>query len=152
MRDSRGLIKAWARGDDDPVMVPENGESRVLEEEATTLGVAGAAMVTLTEGNLNHFTIQAVSPELRAIILAKAAESCQHLILDISEVKIIDSSGVGALVAMHGFAKQNGMTLHLCGADPKVARILRIMQLHRVMSMHATKDSALQACAEGGDN
>ena len=70
-------------------------------------------MVTLTEGNLNHFTITTVDPEIREVIQIKAKESYQDLILDISQVEIIDSAGVGALVALSGYAKQSGLTLHL---------------------------------------
>ena len=132
-------------------MVPSEGGSRLYKVEATALDVEGVGMVSLTVGNLNVFTIQNLDPELREIIQTKAKESYLDLILDISQVQVIDSSGIGALVALHGFAKQKGLTLHRCGADPKVAGILRIMKIHRVVRMHASRDSALKACAGDGE-
>jgi len=133
-------------------MAPSQKGSRVFQAEVTALDVEGVTLVHLTEANLNHFTIQTVSPTLREVIQAKTKESYQDLILDISQVEIIDSAGVGSLVALNGFAKQNGLALHLCGADPKVARILRIMQIHRVMPFHTSKEVALKACAEARED
>lgn len=130
-------------------MVPSEGSSRVYEVEITSLDVEGVCMVTLTVDNLNHFTIQTVDPELREVIQIKAKESYQNLILDISKVEIIDSAGVGAFVALRGFAQKNGLTLHLCAADPKVARILRMMQIHKVLPFHVSKEAALKACSNG---
>ncbi|MHC5062558.1 MAG: STAS domain-containing protein [Planctomycetota bacterium] len=120
--------------------------SKAYEVQVTDLDVQGVACVCLTESNLNHFSMQAIDPDIRQIIAIKAGESYSDMIIDISKVEIVDSSGVGLFVSLHNMAGQLGVKLHICGADPKVARIMRIMQLHRVIPFHASMEAAMKAC------
>ena len=49
-----------------------------------------------------------------------------RLEMDLSEVTFIDSSGLGALVAVHNYAKELGSTLVLLRAGPVVARFFEL--------------------------
>lgn len=58
-----------------------------------------------------------------------------HVVLDLSEVEFIDSSGLGAIVAA---MKQLGPTrrLDLAGLTPMVDRVFRLTRMETVFTIH----------------
>ncbi len=69
----------------------------------------------------------AVASELRDAGAAVAkAVAPGRLEMDLSDVTFIDSSGLGALVAVHNYAKELGSTLVLLRAGPIVARFFEL--------------------------
>lgn len=65
----------------------------------------------------------------------------ERVILDLSEVKFIDSSGLGAIVAA---MKQlgSGRKLDLAGLTPVVEKVFRLTRMDTVFSLYATLDEA----------
>lgn len=59
-----------------------------------------------------------------------------HVVLDLSEVEFVDSSGLGAIVAA---MKQMGSTrrLDLAGLTPPVERVFRLTRMDTVFTIHA---------------
>ena len=74
------------------------------------------------------------------------ATNMPHVVLDLSEVEFVDSSGLGAIVAA---MKQLGSTrrLDLAGLTPTVARVFRLTRMDSVFTIH---DSVAQAQAVYG--
>lgn len=66
----------------------------------------------------------------------------ERVILDLSQVEFIDSSGLGAIVAA---MKQlgDGRRLELAGLTPMVDKVFRLTRMDTVFSLHATLDDAL---------
>ena len=63
------------------------------------------------------------------------ANGSPHVVLDLSEVDFIDSSGLGAIVAA---MKQMGSTrrLDLAGLTPTVDRVFRLTRMDSVFTIH----------------
>lgn len=68
-----------------------------------------------------------------------------HVVVDLSEVTFIDSTGLSALIVGHRRATTAHTGLHLAGATGTVRRLLAMTQLDRHLSHHDALDGALQA-------
>ncbi|MCV2887623.1 STAS domain-containing protein [Ruegeria aquimaris] len=68
----------------------------------------------------------------------------ERVVLDLSQVKFIDSSGLGAIVAA---MKQMGgeRRLELAGLTPVVDKVFRLTRMDTVFNLFATLDEALTA-------
>jgi anti-anti-sigma factor len=66
------------------------------------------------------------------MLSAVAAQSAE-LVVDVSEVRFIDASGLGLLVAMHRRVSASGGRMNLIGTRPGLSRLLRITQLDRLL-------------------
>ena len=70
----------------------------------------------------------------------------QRVVLDLSNVEFLDSSGLGAVV---GSMKQLGRNrqLDLAGLTPTVDKVFRITRMDRVFKIYDTSEAALQDVA-----
>jgi anti-sigma B factor antagonist len=69
----------------------------------------------------------------------------QHkIVLDLSSVGFLDSSGLGAVVAVLKHLGQRGC-LYLCGVTPAVMAVLRLTRMDRVFRTFPTRAAALAA-------
>jgi anti-sigma B factor antagonist len=71
-----------------------------------------------------------------------------HVVVDLSDVTFIDSTGLSAFIVGHRRATAAGTGMHLAGATGTVRRLLELTQLDRHLNHHDALDAALQA-AEG---
>jgi anti-sigma B factor antagonist len=84
----------------------------------------------------------AVAIEFKDAMRAETDGGPEVVILDLSEVGFIDSSGLGAIVAsMKHMGK--GRTLALAGLTPTVDKVFRLTRMDSVFSLFATLDGAL---------
>ncbi|MBN1515994.1 STAS domain-containing protein [Candidatus Sumerlaeota bacterium] len=67
----------------------------------------------------------------------------QKIVLDLSMLSFIDSSGIGSLLTMQKHQLQNNGILYLCGLSDTVDKVLRQLQLNRVFSIVKTADEAV---------
>jgi anti-anti-sigma factor len=59
------------------------------------------------------------------------------LFVDLSEVQLIDATGLGVLVGAHRLANRLGRRLVLCGVPPRLRRILLVTRLDRVLTIES---------------
>ena len=69
----------------------------------------------------------------------------RRLVLDLSEVTFIDSSGLGALIGSLKAIGEDG-ELALCGARDTVANMFKLTRMNKVFRMFSTPDDAVAAC------
>ena len=84
------------------------------------------------------------SPAAREILL-KCLESTSKVIVDLSEVSYIDSSGVASLVEALQAAKKNGSQFSLAAASEPTRRVLELARLDKVFTLHDSVDAGLNA-------
>jgi len=84
--------------------------------------------VTLS-GRLDATTEAAVRGILHAAVLDGAGE----LVVDMSGVDALDAVGLGVLMGTHRLADSGARSLVLAGCQPRIARLLRAIRLHRVL-------------------
>jgi anti-anti-sigma factor len=81
-------------------------------------------VVLLCHGRLVAGTAHLLQDEVRAQIA-----QAQTIVLDLSEVQYMDSSGLGALVAIYVSTKRAGKRLQLIKLSERVQELLRITKL-----------------------
>ena len=82
------------------------------------------------EGSLDAIS----TPELRSMIDALVAERRLQITIDVSALRLIDSSGVGAIVALYKRARAQGGRVTVHGLRDQPLAIFRLLRLDRVLS------------------
>lgn len=85
------------------------------------------------------------APQLRAGLLKTSDVPSPHVVIDLSEVSFIDSTGVGVLVGALKRARANGGEVHFCGVQARVRRVLEITGLLGLLPIFESRDAALEA-------
>lgn len=83
--------------------------------------------------------------QLRDLIDELLADNRKRILLDLSNVSGIDSSGVGELVAGLRVARGLGAELKILKANERVHRILDLTQVLPLFDVHESEDAAVAA-------
>ena len=78
-------------------------------------------------------------------VTAMVAEGHKKLVLNLSGVSFMDSSGLGETVACYTTAKGNGGEVKLVGAAARIKDLLVMTKLHMVFDSHEKLDDAIAA-------
>jgi anti-sigma B factor antagonist len=84
------------------------------------------------------------SPEFREKVAA-LLEGRTKVILDLSNVTFVDSSGIGALVATSRSLSANDGELRLVGLSPAVQTVFELTRLYRAFEIHGSEEEALDS-------
>jgi anti-sigma B factor antagonist len=76
-------------------------------------------------------------------VTAAVGELRRSLIVDLSSVHEIDSSGLGALVAVLKWVRRFGGSMRVCGLRPAVREVVELTMLHRILPLHLTVEDAI---------
>ncbi len=85
------------------------------------------------------------SGDLKERMLQLFDEGKCNLIIDLSSVRFIDSSGLGALVSGFKNASAREGSLKLCCLQPQVRSMFELTRLHRVFEIYVNQDEALKS-------
>jgi anti-sigma B factor antagonist len=84
---------------------------------------------------------------LRDVVNELLAGDWKKIVLNLRKVTIIDSSGIGEVVASWKLAKRFGASLKLMGPAPQIQRTLRLTQLLPLLEVFETEDEAVASFA-----
>ncbi len=84
------------------------------------------------------------SPRARKILL-DALDTAPALLVDMSGVSYIDSSGIASLVESFQTGRANGKRFVLVAVSEPALRVLQLARLDRVFDIHGSVDDALAA-------
>jgi anti-sigma B factor antagonist len=96
----------------------------------TTEKIAPDIAVISGSGKLNMVS----APELRAIVVDAIAGGGPRIVVDLSGIDFMDSSGLGALVSCLKSARQAGGDLRIAAPTTQVSMVLRLSNLDRVLA------------------
>ena len=82
--------------------------------------------------------------QLREVINELLGEKNEKILLNLSQVSSIDSSGVGELVASLKFCQRFGAALKLLRAGSAADRVMRMSQILPMFDVYDSEDEALQ--------
>lgn len=99
----------------------------------------GDAIVYRLRGSLDLST----APSLRAALMEAANEGKHDILVDLSHLEFLDSTGLGALIGAHRRATENGGRIRLVVGEGPIQRLLTITGLMRVFAVYAGVDAAL---------
>ncbi|WP_436515557.1 STAS domain-containing protein [Ekhidna sp. To15] len=86
----------------------------------------------------------AVSPELKSEFMNIAQDGVKSLIVDMANVKYVDSSGLSALLVGNRSFSESGVFV-LYNVTDHVMKLISISQLHKVMNIVASQEEAADA-------
>jgi anti-sigma B factor antagonist len=69
----------------------------------------------------------------------------KKIVLNMSNIKYIDSAGLGALVAAHVSAKTQGASVRLCNLGQKFHEVLQVTRLLTVFDVYDTQAAAVSS-------
>lgn len=81
-------------------------------------------------------------PTFRKVLGAKIDEGPKHIILDLSQIDFIDSSGLGALVQLAKQAKTPDGTFQIV-TNARVTQTVKLVRLDSFFCLQPTVDAAL---------
>ena len=105
-------------------------------------------LTTTDDGRTQLFALAgsldiATSPSLRAALM-EAAERPEHaIVVDLTNLEFLDSTGLGALIGAHKRAGERGGIVRLVTHEGQILRLLRITGLLDVLHVYASVDAAL---------
>jgi anti-anti-sigma factor len=96
-------------------------------------------LIKLNESKLNSL----VTPQLKSELILINTEGQRNIILDLSQVKFADSSGLSSLLVGHRLCKNAEGSFILTGLNDAVSRLITISQLENVLSIVQTTEEAI---------
>ncbi|MFI7416700.1 STAS domain-containing protein [Nonomuraea sp. NPDC049684] len=104
----------------------------------------GATVITIA-GEIDL----ASAGRLRQYLAEVAWLPAEHLILDMTDVAFMDSTGLSVLLTAYTAARQHGGMVHLAGLHGAPARLIEITRLTDHFRLHPNTSTALAALTTG---
>lgn len=82
-------------------------------------------------------------PTFRKVLGQKIDDGPKHIILDLSQIDFVDSSGLGALVQLAKQAQNDQGTLQIV-TNARVTQTVKLVRLEKFLSLQTTVDAALE--------
>ena len=78
-------------------------------------------------------------PELRSQLRGLLQDGVKDLVVDLAEVRMVDSSGIGLLISAHNSLRKKGGKLALIHASPDLLDLFQTMRMHQHFSVSGTE-------------
>lgn len=88
------------------------------------------------------------APVLRQEIVNLVDSGVKHVIINLTRVEYLDSTGLGILIGGIKRLKEQGGSLRLVGPSARITRIFEITGLNKIFDVYATEQDALAAGGE----
>ena len=102
--------------------------------------MASNTAVIRLAGLLNAHTAPSLKEQISALINSGSSQ----LVLDLSEVEFIDSSGLAALVSGMKRARTQDGGFSIAGASEDILAVFRLTMLDKVFKFYSTPEEALE--------
>ena len=106
-------------------------------EQVNHVAVAVVPVEELDASNVTEFK-RDMAPVLQAQL---------DLVLDLSRLRFVDSSGMGAILSCLRQLTARGGDLKLCGMNPQVRTVFELVRMHRIFDIYATPEEAVRGFA-----
>lgn len=112
-----------------------------MSDEVCTIREHETATVLSVHGEIDIATV----PHVREALLRVFTTTLpRHLVVDLSDVTFLDSSGIGVLVGAHRRVTSEGGWFTVVVSTPLVRKVLQLSGLLRVWRVTSCVDDALQ--------
>jgi anti-anti-sigma factor len=89
-----------------------------------------------------------IAPELKAELVNLNGEGARNIVLDLSDTRYCDSSGLSAILVGNRLCKNSGGKLVLACLKEPVKKLILISQLDSILNTAATVEEGVQLFAE----
>ncbi len=86
-----------------------------------------------------------LSPSLKSEFVTLNAEGIKNIIVDLGDVKYVDSSGLSALLVGNRIYSEDGGIFILAALNDHVMKLIKISQLNNVLNLVPTVEEAIDA-------
>lgn len=86
-----------------------------------------------------------LSPSLKSEFVTLNAEGIKNIIVDLGDVKYVDSSGLSALLVGNRIYSEDGGIFILSALNDHVMKLIKISQLNNVLNLMPTVEEAIDA-------
>jgi anti-anti-sigma factor len=107
----------------------------------------GGCLIVRVAGGLDVAT----APSLHEHILGQLALGKTKIVIDMSRVPFVDSTGLSALIVVHHEATARGGSVRLACAHRSVLRVIQITRLDRLFELYDDVCDALEAAMDPAD-
>jgi anti-anti-sigma factor len=94
-----------------------------------------------------HSTVEKLdaihAPELKSEMVLQNKSGHKNIILNLSETRYIDSSGLSAVLVGNRVCRDSNGSFVLCGIQPSVQKLITISQLETVLKITPTVNEAV---------
>jgi len=84
------------------------------------------------------------APEFKRDI-APVLQANTKLVLDLSRLRFVDSSGLGAMLSCLRQLSGRGGDLKLCSMSKQVRALFELVRMHRIFDIYGTKEEAVHS-------
>jgi anti-sigma B factor antagonist len=102
---------------------------------------AGVTIITVREERFDAHNSDELKTEMNRLFEA----GTKNLLVDLKEVRFIDSSGLGVLVSGFKNASTHQGSIKLCSLQTQVRSMFELTRLQRVFDIYQTIDEALES-------
>jgi anti-anti-sigma factor len=88
------------------------------------------------------------SVEINKNLIKFIEEGSKRFIIDLSNVNVMNSSGLGTLIASLTVIKKNGGELKIAGANSKIQNLFTVTKLNTIFELSESSQIALQLFQE----
>jgi len=103
------------------------------------------AILSFNDRSLNFYVTDALKENLKELINERIDEGYKHFLLNMENVKIIDSCGVGLVISANNLTASRQAKLYLTNIKPFIIKIFDIMRISKHLNLFESEDEALQA-------
>jgi len=111
-----------------------------LDFSATIRHLAHASVIDL-RGRLTFFEVGVLRENVSRLL----GESRKHIVLNLSELHYLDSSGIGELARIYVMVLKSGGEMKVVGLSHSVEEVLKVTQLYQVFPEFPDEEAALQS-------
>ncbi len=101
-------------------------------------------ILKMNDPSLNFYVTDTLKETLKEILNAKIDEGYKTFVLNMGKVKVIDSCGVGLIIAANNLAESRESKLYLTNIKPFITKIFEIMRIHKHLNIFETEEEALR--------
>jgi stage II sporulation protein AA (anti-sigma F factor antagonist) len=107
-----------------------------------TLETQNRVVVARLKGELDSASAPQVRKSIDRALLDRAPKS---LVVDLSELTFMDSSGIGVLIGRYKLISGYGGSMSVCGANRQTDKLLTLSGVRRIIKVYENEKLALDA-------
>jgi anti-sigma B factor antagonist len=96
---------------------------------------------------VGRFSVVTTPGQVKAMIGGLVTAGRRHIVLNLSDVSYIDSSGLGELVSCYLLAQRHGCTIKLANLDGRMKDVLVLTRLLSLFESHPSEGEAVRSFA-----
>jgi anti-sigma B factor antagonist len=108
---------------------------QITSEQVGEVAVASVPVEELDAANAGEFKRD----------IAPLLDANAKVVFDLSRLRFVDSSGLGAFISCLRKLNAKGGELKLCGMSKQVRAVFELVRMHRVFDILATREEAIRA-------